>query len=150
MATPQRLRSTRYQRPDAHIKHVTTDQGHYRRQAQLDGADEALLTGDDGVVAETTMANIGFFDGAGVVWPVAPMLRGITMQLLERTLPDRGVPMRRTAVRVRDISSFEGAFLTNARGLATVSSVDDVRPPVRADRMKALTDAYASMPWDPI
>jgi len=55
------------------------------------------LTGDDGVVAETTMANIGFFDGAGVVWPVAPM--------------------RRTAVRVRDISSFEGAFLANARGL---------------------------------
>ena len=150
MATPQRLRSARYQRPVAHIKHVTTDQGLYRRQAQRDGCDDALLTGEHGIVSETTFANIGFFDGSGVVWPDAPLLRGITMQLLERMLPEAGVPTRRATVSLADISSFQGAFLTNARGIAAVSSVDDTILPDRTAPMKTLHDAYASVPWDTI
>jgi len=80
IATPQGLMSVRYQRPDAHIKHVATDQGHYRRLAHRMGFDDALLTGDAGVVSETSMTNIGFFVDEGVVWPDAPMLHGITIR----------------------------------------------------------------------
>ena len=116
MATPQRLGSVRYQRPDAHRKHVHTEQGHYRELAQRDGFDDALLTGPDGLVCETSMANIGFFDRSGVVWPDAPMLRGITMQLLEAPFPTRRTPMR-----LSDIASFDGAFVSNARGIGVVS-----------------------------
>jgi branched-subunit amino acid aminotransferase/4-amino-4-deoxychorismate lyase len=108
------------------------------------------LTGEHGIVSETTFANIGFFDGSGVVWPDAPLLHGITMQLLERTLPGVGVPTRRATVSLADISSFQGAFVTNARGIACVSSVDDMILPDGSARMKTLRDAYASVPWDTI
>jgi branched-subunit amino acid aminotransferase/4-amino-4-deoxychorismate lyase len=150
VTNPQRLRSIRYQRPDAHIKHVTTDQGHYRRQVQGEGFDDALLTDDSGRISETTMANIGFFDGTGVVWPDARMLHGITMQLLERALPDSGVSSRSVPVHLRDIPSFDGAFLTNARGIATIAVVDDVGMGRSPERMESVADAYASVPWDPL
>jgi branched-subunit amino acid aminotransferase/4-amino-4-deoxychorismate lyase len=146
--SPQRLQSVRYQRPDAHLKHLATGQGFYSRLARRNGFDDALLTGVDGTVAETANANVGLFDESGVVWPDAPQLDGITMQLLERKLPERGVSSRRMPVRLRDIPSFEGAFLSNARGVAAVSLIDDIPLPVRAERMKLLSDAYASVSWD--
>ena len=146
--SPQRLQSVRYQRPDAHIKHLATGQGYYSRVARRNGFDDALLTGDDGMVSETATANIGFFEGAGVVWPDAPLLHGITMQLLERKLPELGVSSRRASVRLRDLPSFEGAFLSYARGVAAVNGVDDASLPMPAERMKTLADAYASVPWD--
>ena len=150
VSTPQRLQSARYQRPDAHLKHLATGQGFYSRQARRSGFDDALLTAPGGIVSESATANIGFLDGAGVVWPEAPLLHGITMQLLERELPELGVPSRRAPVRLQDIGSFDGAFLSNARGVAVVSQVDRVILPMPAERMQALADAYASVPWDVI
>jgi branched-subunit amino acid aminotransferase/4-amino-4-deoxychorismate lyase len=147
---PQRLQSVRYQRPDAHLKHLATGQGYYGRLARRNGFDDALLTSVDGAVAETVIANIGFFDGSGIVWPDAPLLHGVTMQLLEERLPERGVPSRRAPVRVQDIAVLDGAFVSNARGLAAVGQVDEVRLPVHAERMNLVTDAYASVPWDAI
>jgi branched-subunit amino acid aminotransferase/4-amino-4-deoxychorismate lyase len=146
----QRLHSVAYRRPSPHIKQVSTDQAFYRRRAQQEGADDALLTYDDGTVCETTMANIGFFDASGVVWPEAEMLRGITMQLLEEALPRRGVPMRRVPIRASAVSSFEGAFVSNARGIAAVSRIDGAELAAPVDRLADVLDAYASVPWDVI
>jgi hypothetical protein len=53
-------------------------------------------------------------------------------------------------VSLADISTLRGAFLTNARGIAAVSSVDDMILPDRTAPMKTLHDAYASVPWDTI
>jgi branched-subunit amino acid aminotransferase/4-amino-4-deoxychorismate lyase len=150
VASPQRLQSVRYQRPDAHLKHLSTGQSHYARVAQRNGFDDALLTAADRIVSESTIANIGFLDGSGVVWPDAPQLHGITMQLLERTLPELGVPSRRAPVRIPDIASFEGAFLSNSRGIASVTRVDDVSVPTQEERITAIADAYASVPWNAI
>ena len=83
-----------------------------------------------------------------MVWPDAPLLYGITRQLLEQSLPELGLSSRRATVHLRDISSFEGAFLSYARGIAVVTGVDDVRLPERTEHLKTLADAYASMPWD--
>jgi branched-subunit amino acid aminotransferase/4-amino-4-deoxychorismate lyase len=148
VSTPQRLQSVRYQRPDAHLKHLATEQGFYSRLARRNGFDDALLTTSDGVISESSVANIGFFDGSGVVWPAAPFLHGITMQLLERKLVELGVPSRRAPVRLHDIASFEGAFLSNARGVAAVSQVDGMSLPMQARRMETIADAYASVQWD--
>lgn len=148
VSTPQRLQSVRYQRPDAHLKHLATGQGFYSRLARRNGFDDALLTTSDGVISESSVANIGFFDGSGVVWPAAPFLRGITMQLLERKLVELGVPSRRAPVRLHDIASFEGTFLSNARGVAVVSQVDGMSLPMQARRMETIADAYASVQWD--
>jgi branched-subunit amino acid aminotransferase/4-amino-4-deoxychorismate lyase len=78
------------------------------------------------------------------------MLRGITMQLLEEALPRRDVPTRRIPIRAADISSFEGAFLSNARGIAAVSRIDGAELATPVDRLSDLLDAYASLPWDAI
>jgi branched-subunit amino acid aminotransferase/4-amino-4-deoxychorismate lyase len=150
VATPQRLQSVRYQRPDAHVKHLATGQGHYSRLARRNGFDDALLTGCDGIVSESAIANIGFLERSGVVWPDAPLLHGITMQLLERRLPELGVPSRHATVHLTDIASFDGAFLSNARGVAVVSQVDDLTVPTQAERIQTIVDAYASVPWDTI
>jgi len=101
-------------------------------------------------VSESAIANIGFFDDSGVVWPDAPHLHGITMQLLERELPGRGVQSRRTTVRLRDLASFEGAFLSNARGVAMVSEVDELAVPLSEERFEAIAAAYAAVAWDTI
>jgi branched-subunit amino acid aminotransferase/4-amino-4-deoxychorismate lyase len=148
VSTPQRLRSVEYQRPLSHVKHLATGQGFYTRLARGDGFDDALLTGSGGVVSETATANICFADDAGVVWPDAPQLEGITMQLLQRVLPDLGMPCRRAPVRLEDVPRFAGAFVTNARGVAAVTRVDGTDLPFDAARLAVLREAYDSVPWD--
>jgi branched-subunit amino acid aminotransferase/4-amino-4-deoxychorismate lyase len=148
--SPQRLQSTRYQRPHAHLKHLATGQGYYSRLAHRNGFDDALLTAADGTVSETATANIGFFDQTGVVWPDGPMLHGITMQLLERALPPRGVSIRRAPITLEDALSFDCAFLSNARGLAAVTQVDNHRLAADAGSLETIADAYASIPWEAI
>jgi branched-subunit amino acid aminotransferase/4-amino-4-deoxychorismate lyase len=150
LAGPQRLQAVRYQRPDAHLKHLATGQGYYSRLVRRNGFDDALLTSADGIVSETAIANIGFFDDSGIVWPDAPLLHGITMQLLERRLPELGAPSRRAPVRVGEIAAFAGAFVANARGVAAVSAVDGVSLPIAAAQMKTVGDAYGSAPWEAI
>jgi branched-subunit amino acid aminotransferase/4-amino-4-deoxychorismate lyase len=150
MASPITLRSVAYLRPDPHIKHVHTDQGHYREAAQRAGFDDAVLTTSDGRISETTMANIGFFDETGVIWPDAPMLDGITKQLLENHGAEHGVAMRQRPLRVSDLESMAGAVVSSARGVGRVSAIDDVEMDTPADRVDALVDVYASVPWDEI
>jgi branched-subunit amino acid aminotransferase/4-amino-4-deoxychorismate lyase len=149
-SSPQQLRSVRYQRTAAHLKHLATEQGYHLRLARRDGFDDALLTASDGTVSETAIANIGFVEGASVIWPNASLLHGITMQLLEQALPELGVASGCALVRLDEVGSFEGAFLANARGIAAVSRVDETDLPVLSERMNAITAAYASVPWDAI
>jgi branched-subunit amino acid aminotransferase/4-amino-4-deoxychorismate lyase len=148
---PWKLQSVPYQRALAHIKRVSDfGQSYYQRQARRNGFAEALLTGEDAVIAEGSITNIGFCDGAGIVWPSAPALAGITMQLLERQLPRTGVTSRRARVCVPDVGSFTGAFVTNARGIAAVGQIDSHVLAIDAKLMTTLTDAYQSTNWDPI
>jgi branched-subunit amino acid aminotransferase/4-amino-4-deoxychorismate lyase len=145
VTSPQRLQSVRYQRPDAHLKHLATEQGFHSRVVHKSGFDDALLTGLDGTISETAIANIGFFDESGIVWPDAPLLRGITMQLLDERLPSRRAP-----VALSDVADYEGAFLSNARGIAAVSEIDGTTLPMPAARVEELVEAYESVPWEAI
>jgi branched-subunit amino acid aminotransferase/4-amino-4-deoxychorismate lyase len=150
-AGPWRLRSVPYQRPVAHIKHAADfGQRYYQRLAHRDGLDEALLTGPDGGISEGSITNVGVFDGRQVIWPSAPALRGITMQLIEPALGGAGLPTARAPIRVADLGSFAGAFVTNARGIAPVGQVDDIVLPVDEELMSTLADCYAAVPWDSI
>lgn len=140
-----------YQRPAAHIKHAGTfGQIYYGLAAERAGFDDALLTAPGGVIAESTIANVGFFDGDAVIWPSAPVLAGISMQLIATALADRGVPSRNDTVRVGDLRSFRSVFLTNSLGVAPVGQVDDQILASDAGFTQRLTDAYESVPWDPI
>jgi branched-subunit amino acid aminotransferase/4-amino-4-deoxychorismate lyase len=150
-SAPWRLKSVPYQRPVAHIKHTADfGQRYYQRLAQAAGFDEALLTGPDGIISEGSITNIGCFDGRQVIWPAAPALRGITMQVVEPALAERGVPSVRAHVRVADLSSFAGVFVTNARGVAAAGLVDGDGLRVDQDLMRAVTESHDAVPWDPI
>jgi branched-subunit amino acid aminotransferase/4-amino-4-deoxychorismate lyase len=151
LASPWRLRSVPYQRPVAHIKHIADfGQRYYQRLAHATGFDEALLTGPDGIISEGSITNIGCFDGTTVIWPAAPALAGITMQLLESALAAAGLQSARAHVRISDLSSFAGVFVTNARGIAPVGQVDDVTLPVNQQLMDRIAASYESVPWDSV
>ena len=147
---PQRLRSVRYQRPLAHIKQVGGSFGqiYHGRAAEADGFADALLTADDGTVSETTIANIGFFDGATVTWPDAPALDGVTKQLLQRHGPSAGLVSRTGPVVLGDVASFRAAFVANSQGVAPVSAIDRTPIAIDDDLMTTLYGLYASVPWD--
>ena len=150
MAGSWRLASTAYVRPDPHIKHVHTDQGLHREAAQRAHFDDAVLTTADGRIAETTMANIGFFDETDVIWPDGPMLNGVTKQLLELYAEDRGITMRARPVHVTDVQSMTGAFVSSARGVGSVSAIDRVELETPRTRVDALEALYTAVPWDEI
>ena len=150
-ATPWRLRTVPYQRPLAHIKHLADfGQSYFPRLAQRDQFDEALLTGAAGAISEGSITNIAFADGDGIVWPSAPALAGITMQLLERALPGQGVSSRHAPVHTADLEAFTAAFVTNSHGIAPVGQIDDLVLPVDDTLTRMLTEAYESTAWDPI
>jgi branched-subunit amino acid aminotransferase/4-amino-4-deoxychorismate lyase len=150
-AGPWRLQTVPYQRPLPHIKHASDfGQSYFRRQARRQGFDEALLTGPDGTICEGAITNIGFSDGASVMWPDAPVLDGITMQILERVLPGHGMPSQRLPVRISSLGSFTAAFVTNSRGIAPVGRIDDITLPVDETLMNTLARAYESAGWDPL
>ncbi len=150
-AGPQRLTAVRYQRPAAHLKHVGTfGLIYYGRAAQRAGFDDALLTGPDGVIAEGGITNIGFLDQDTVIWPSAPSLAGITMQLVTGALTERGIPSRREPVRLGDLASFRAVFVTNSLGVAPVAQVDDQILATDPGFTATLTEAYESVPWDRI
>jgi len=144
----QRLTAVPYLRPVAHLKHVGGfGQLHYGRVAKRAGFDEALLTGQDGLVSEGAITNIGFFDGTALVWPQAPSLAGITMQLLTRAVR---VPVRHQPVRLTDLAAFRCAFLTNSLGVVGVERVDELVLPTDADFLRDLNETYESVPLDQI
>lgn len=149
--SPWRLRSVPYQRPAAHLKHLGDfGQSYFQRQVKRDGFDEALLTGPGGVIAEGSITNVGFFDGTSITWPDAPVLAGITMQLLQQRLGDFGLDYRRAPVHLADVPGYDAALVTNARGIAPVGTIDEHAIPVNIGLMAKLDKAYDSVTWDRI
>ncbi|MFE4172599.1 aminotransferase class IV [Streptomyces sp. NPDC056909] len=145
------LMSVPYQRPVPHIKHLGGfAQIHYGRLAERAGFDDALLTGPGGVVAESAVANIVFWDGGSLVWPDAPVLTGITMALLEPRLLAAGLPSVRRRVTLADLPRYRAAFLTNSHGVAPVAAIDKTVFPGDAALLKTVTELYEGVEWDRI
>jgi len=150
-SVPQRLTAVSYLRPVARIKHVGTfGQIYHGEAAERAGYEDALLTGPGDVISESTISNLGFFDGNAVIWPSALSLEGITMQLVSAALAERGIPSRRETVRVADLPSFRSVFLTNSLGVAPVGQVDDQVLSPDPGLIRDVADAYESVPWDQI
>ncbi|MEV4623217.1 aminotransferase class IV [Asanoa sp. NPDC049573] len=144
---PVRLRSVPYLRPFPHLKHLGGfAQTEWARRVRAQGYDDALLTGADGTVAESSVANIGFFaaDGA-VVWPTAPWLHGTAMLLIEQHRPTT-----QQRITLGDLGGFHGAFLANSIGLAGVASIDDIPCLPDPGLMAGLDRLFAAVPWDPV
>lgn len=148
---PISLKAVCYQRPIAHIKHVGSfPQLYYRRLARTEGFDDALLTNDRELVSETATANIGFLLGDRVIWPEAPSLRGITLQLLEEEFLNVGFSSETRHVSTRDLASFDLAFTINSIGISPVGRVGGTTIPVSTPLLQRIQQAYDGSPWQPL
>ncbi len=115
--SPLRVRTVVHERALPEVKHVGTfDLLHHWREARLAGFDDVVLTTRTGAIAEGSIWNIGFWDGAAVVLPAAPSLRGITQQLVESGLARRGVPCLRRELRKDAYGGLAAAFAMNSGG----------------------------------
>ena len=151
-SAPLRLKSFRHERVLPEIKHVGTFAlFHYRRLAQLAGFDDALFACHDGAISEASVWNIGFFDGSAIVWPNAPALPGISMQLLQAGLREHGVAAVSRRVAVGDIAKYRSAFLTNSScPVRPIASIDDVELAVDPELTRVLEACYVSNPLQAI
>lgn len=121
-----RVKSFEFTRTLPHIKHVGTfPLFHHRRLAQQAGFDDAVFVDEAGNVEEGSIWNIGFFDGNGVIWPDAPQLTGVSMQLLQAGLTRRGLASSTQRIALGDIGRFHSAFFTNSSTAVRMISVID-------------------------
>ena len=147
---PLRVQSVRYERDLPEHKHQATMGLNVRvREARLAGFDDALFVGCDGRVREGTSWNVAFWDGARVVWPVAPMLKGVTMVLLQIAMSMNGTPWDLRPVDAEELSGFAAAAAVSSRCPARpIASIDEL--PLKDDGLLTgtLEAAWATVPWD--
>ena len=150
--SPLRVRSVRYERETPHIKHVGTfGLFHQKRLAQAQGFDDALFIDASGAVSEGSIWNVGFFDGERIVWPDAPALDGISMQLLKRGLQAQGIETVTRRVGITEVGAFRSAFFTNSSCTAVpIASIDATGFVVDAKLMDTLDACMAANPWQRI
>lgn len=127
--TPLQVKSFRHQRTLPAVKHVGTfELFHHRRLAQRKGFDDALFVDASGAVSEGSIWNVGFFDGDGIVWPDAPQLHGVSMQLLQKGLRERGIATATRRINLAGAGEFRSAFFTNSgcpvRAIARIDAMD--------------------------
>lgn len=144
---PLAVQSTFYERDVPEVKSVGLfGTLHHRRTAQLNGYDDALFVDAHGVISEGGTWNIGFFDGDHVLWPDAPALPGVTMQLLQ------GVHEHRlTRITLADLGGMQAAFATNAAiGVRAITRIDDVHLSADHPVHDILRKEYLDVPGEPI
>jgi branched-subunit amino acid aminotransferase/4-amino-4-deoxychorismate lyase len=150
-SAPLRLKTFRHERAFPQIKHVATfPLFHHRRLAQLAGFDDAVFVDGTGCLSEASIWNIGFLDGDTVVWPEAPMLGGVSMQLIRSGLRERGIGTTSRRIARDDLRRYRFAFLTNGScAVQPVASIDDVPfedDPAAVERLAACHDGHPPQP----
>ncbi len=147
-----RVRTDPYQRPWPEQKHAATMGLRYaQRTARDNGFDDALFVGPDGLVREGSVWNVAFWDGTQVVFPEAPVLKGVTMVLLQIAMTMTGVPWTLRPVRRAELPDLLAAAAGNSHCPAQpIASIDDVVFSEQDKLTSALRSAWATVPWDEI
>ncbi|GAB1693579.1 aminotransferase class IV family protein [Krasilnikovia sp. M28-CT-15] len=147
---PLLVRTVPYERELPNLKHVATmGLTYHYLEARRAGFDDVLFTGRDGVLREGSVWNIAFWDGERVIWPEAPMLDGITMQLLRLGLRKLGVPQERRRLTDDSLAGLSAAAAMNSHCPAQpIARVDDTDLPGHAALTALLRRAWREVPWD--
>jgi branched-subunit amino acid aminotransferase/4-amino-4-deoxychorismate lyase len=147
---PLRVRTDGYRRDWPAQKHAATMGMTYAaRQAQLAGYDDALFVGPDNLVSEGTTWNVAFHDGDRIIWPQAPMLKGVTMVLLQLALTMNGAPWSIRPVDAVELPLLDAAVAVNSICPAQpIGSVDGVPFPAGDKLVTLLREAWESVPFD--
>lgn len=144
---PLTAKTFEFSRGFAAVKHIGLfHQLRLRREAKKAGADDAIFVERDGRLSEGATWNLGFVRQDGVVlWPDAPVLCGVTMQLLGGV----GLAMETGPVALKGVRQMRSAFATNTSvGVRTISAIDDVAFATDDPVLDALQRAYADIPGE--
>jgi branched-subunit amino acid aminotransferase/4-amino-4-deoxychorismate lyase len=151
LSRPYAMTAQHFQRPLARLKHVGSwGQGRFNELATAAGFDEGLFIDETGRISEGNITNVGFWRDGRVIWPDAPKLEGITMQVLRRELAAYGIPQAERIVHVQKLASYQGMILCNSRGWAPVGRVDETLIPENVEFADAVSAAYEKCPRDHI
>ena len=147
-STPLRVKSFTYERTSPGVKHVGTfPLFQHRRMAQLAGFDDALFVDRDGFVSEGSVWNVLFVDGDEIVWPDAPQLRGVAMQLLQAGMERIGMRSGMRPVPLAEIGRFRGAYFSNSsQPVRAIARIDAAEFAMDADLDARLAACYDSIP----
>ena len=147
---PLRVRTDGFRRDWPAQKHAATMGLAYAvRRAGHAGYDDALFVGADNLVSEGTTWNVAFYDGDRVIWPQAPMLKGVTMVLLQLALSMNGTPWTLRPVDAVELPLLAGAAAVNSICPARpIGSIDGVPFPADDKLVSLLRDAWESVPFD--
>jgi branched-subunit amino acid aminotransferase/4-amino-4-deoxychorismate lyase len=149
---PLRVCTARFVRDLPHLKHRgTLAQSHHALAARRAGFDDVLFVGADGLISEGSVWNAVFWDGDRIVWPRAPMLAGITMQVLRRTLTAMGIPHTERPLSLRETAGVPAAAATNSHFPdQAIRSIDDIDFPAYGHLTALLRRAWTEVPWQAI
>jgi branched-subunit amino acid aminotransferase/4-amino-4-deoxychorismate lyase len=141
---PVRVRTAEHERVLPEVKHVATlGLVYHWRQASRDGFDDVLFVDRGGFVSEGSIWNLCLFDGTEIVWPAAPALRGITMQLVQAGLARAGVASATRPVHRDDLPRFRSAVLMNSIVPGRpVASIDGVGLAEDSELLATMRHAY--------
>jgi branched-subunit amino acid aminotransferase/4-amino-4-deoxychorismate lyase len=147
---PLRVRTDGYRRDWPTHKHSATMGLTYAvRRARRAGYDDALFVGPDNLVSEGTTWNVAFYDGDQVIWPRAPMLKGVTMVLLQLALSMNGTPWTTRPVDAVELPLLTAAAAVNSICPAQpIGSIDGVPYPADDKLVELLRAAWQSVPFD--
>ena len=144
---PLTAKTVTFTRDMAVVKHVGLfSQLKHRRDVQLAGFDDAIFVEPDGRLSEGVTWNLGFVGRDGmVIWPDAPVLPGVTMQLLQAAHIDTTT----RPVRMADLTGMRAAFATNVSiGVRAISAINDVQFCADDPTLSLLRKAYAEIPGE--
>lgn len=149
---PLRVQLRSYERELPQVKHLATFGLLWqRREARLAAYDDALFATHAGLVSEGSVWNIGFWDGSRVIWPQAPMLDGISQQVLKLGLARNGVTSEVRELRADKLRELRSAFACNANGVAVpIASIDDIGFDPAPEFIAELLRCYRSVEPEPI
>ena len=145
---PLRVQSGVYIRDLPTVKHVDLlGLLWQRRNAQLNGFDDALFTDAESYLSEGPTWNVGVFDGEQVIWPNAEVLPGVTMRLLQQVHDRTSI----APVNLRDLARMEAVFATNvAVGVRPIVAVDDIEFPGQHPIFETLRKEYEEIPAETV
>jgi branched-subunit amino acid aminotransferase/4-amino-4-deoxychorismate lyase len=149
---PLRVRTVPYERELPELKHVATmGLSYHRLEARRAGFDDVLFVGRDRYLREGSVWNIVFWDGERVVWPQAPMLAGITMQVLRLGFKKLGIPDEERRITSESLTGMRAAAAANSHCPAQpIAAIDGTEFGEHAALTNLLRRAWREASWEPI
>lgn len=149
--TPVRLKSVPFIRQNPEIKHCGMfSQFMARREAQLQGYDDAIFVDPAMNVSEGPTWSFVCFDGDTLFWPITRALDSVTAQLISTSEVMDGKKQEFGTLSLPELGAYLSAFAINSSGIRPIASIDSYPFDEGLEALELLQLAVESHPLQPI